>query len=358
MISLSDITQWIHQMLFQYLNGTLAYGIELVLAGVAVIVLVIVMAIIMIYAERKFAGHFQMRYGPNRVGKWGLLQAFADVLKLVLKECVTPKNADKKMFALAPIIITTVSFLAFAPFCFSKGIQLWDINVGVFYVTAISSLSVIGILMGGWASNNKYSLLGALRSGAQIVSYELSAGLSLAVIIMMSGSMSMSGIINAQSDGWWILKGHIPVIIAFVIHVIASTAEANRSPFDLAEGEQELTGGYHTEYSGMQFAMFFLSEYTNMFILAMLNITLFLGGWMPFHIPGFVAFNHVMDFIPGVVWFFGKTFFILYMMIWFRWTFPRLRIDKLLKLEWKYLLPISIVNLLVASFIMLVGWHF
>ncbi|MDP4184752.1 MAG: NADH-quinone oxidoreductase subunit NuoH [Bacteroidota bacterium] len=358
MISLSDITQWIHKMLFQYLNGTVAYGAELVLAGVAVIALVVAMAIIMVYAERKFAGFFQMRWGPNRVGKWGTLQAIADTVKLMLKECITPNNADKPMFKLAPIIITVVGFLALAPFAFAKGIVLWDMNIGVFYVTAISSLSVIGILMGGWASNNKYSLLGALRSGAQIVSYELSAGLSIAAIIVMSGSMSLNDIILAQTDGWWILRGHIPAIIAFVISIIASTAEANRSPFDLAEGEQELTGGYHTEYSGIQFALFFLAEYTTMFILAMLNITLFLGGWMPFHIPGLTVFNHIMDFIPGIVWFFGKTFFILFLMIWFRWTFPRMRIDKLLKLEWKYLLPISIVNLLFAAFITLMGWHF
>jgi NADH-quinone oxidoreductase subunit H len=248
--------------------------------------------------------------------------------------------------------------MALAPFSFANGLQMWDPNIGILYVTSVSALGVIGILMAGWSSNNKYSLLGAMRSGAQIVSYELSVGLSLLAIIVMSGTLSVHGIIQSQADGWWIYKGHIPAIIAFVFFIIASTAELNRAPFDLAEAEQELTAGFHTEYSGMQFAMFFLAEYTNMFIVSMIGATVFLGGWMPLHIGGLEGFNHIMALIPGFVWFFAKIFFIVFLIMWFRWTFPRMRIDQLLKLEWKYLLPMSIINLLVAALIVLMGWHF
>jgi NADH-quinone oxidoreductase subunit H len=195
-----------------------------------------------------------------------------------------------------------------------------------------------------------------MRCGAQIVSYELSAGLSLITIVLMTGSLSVNDIISSQGDLWWIFKGHIPAIVAFVVYIIASTAELNRTPFDLAEAEQELTAGFHTEYSGMRFAMFFLSDYSNMFVTSMLATTVFLGGWMPFHIPGLDGFNHVMDFIPGVVWFFGKTLGFIILFMWFRWTFPRLRIDQLLKLEWKYLLPVSIINMIVAAVITIMNW--
>lgn len=348
----------IHSRFVQWFGYTGASIAESVLVGILLITLVVVMAVIMIYMERKIAAFMQLRLGPMRVGKWGTLQAFADVFKLLLKEELIPTNADKLLFRMAPYIVLTVSFLAFAPFAFAPGLQLWDMNIGVLYVTAISSVGVIGILMAGWASNNKYSLLGAMRSGAQIVSYELSAGMSIITMVMLSQSMTVSGIIQSQADGWWIWRGHIPALIAFLVFAIASTAELNRAPFDLAEAEQELTAGFHTEYSGMQFAMFFLAEYTNMFIVSMLGTILFLGGWMPFHIPRLDGFNHLMDKIPAIVWFFGKVFLSIFIIIWFRWTFPRLRIDQLLKLEWKYLLPISIVNLIIASFLAYMGWIF
>jgi len=223
---------------------------------------------------------------------------------------------------------------------------------------AVSSMSVIGVLLAGWSSNNKYSLIGAMRSGAQIVSYELSVGLSLITIIVLAGSMQLSTIVEAQADGWFIFKGHIPAIIAFIIYLIAATAETNRGPFDLAEAESELTAGYHTEYSGIKFAFFYLAEFINMFIVASIAATVFWGGWMPFHIGGWEAFNNIMDYIPPFIWFFGKTFFIIFIIMWFKWTFPRLRIDQLLTLEWKYLLPINLFNVLLMAFIVLMGWHF
>jgi len=232
------------------------------------------------------------------------------------------------------------------------------LNIGVLFVSAVSSIMVISILMAGWASNNKYSLMGAMRSGAQIVSYELSAGLSILAVVVMTGSLQVSEIIESQRNGWWIFKGHLPMLIAFVTFIIAVTAETNRAPFDLAEAESELTAGFHTEYSGMKFALFFLAEYVNVFIVCAIGATLFLGGWMPFHIGNWEGFNHVMDYIPSSIWFFGKTFFLIFLIMWFRWTFPRLRIDQLLNLEWKYLLPISMINLLVVTAMAILGWHF
>jgi NADH-quinone oxidoreductase subunit H len=287
-----------------------------------------------------------------------MFQTVADTLKLIMKEGLTPDSADKFLFNLAPFIVMMVAMLLLAPIAFAKNFQIWDINIGVLYISAISSLSVIGILMAGWASNNKYSLLGAMRSGAQIVSYELSAGLAVLTIVVLTGSLQLSEIIAAQQNGWWIFKGHIPAVIAFVIFIIAVTAETNRAPFDLAEAESELTAGFHTEYSGMKFALFFLAEYINIFIVCAIGATLFLGGWMPLHIGSWEAFNNIMDYIPSSVWFMGKTFFLIFVIMWFRWTFPRLRIDQLLNLEWKYLLPISLLNLLLVAVIAILGWHF
>ena len=240
---------------------------------------------------------------------------------------------------------------------FGLGLHAIDFNIGVLYVMAVSSLGVIGVLLAGWSSNNKYSLIGAMRSGAQIVSYELSVGLSLVTIVILAGSMQLSTIVEAQRNCWFIFSGHIPAFIAFVIFLIASTAETNRGPFDLAEAESELTAGFHTEYSGIKFAFFFLAEYMNMFIVASMAATLFWGGWMPFHIPGWASFNGIMDYIPPFFWYMGKTMVVIFLMMWFKWTFPRLRIDQLLKLEWKFLLPINLFNILLMAFIVLMGWH-
>jgi NADH-quinone oxidoreductase subunit H len=308
--------------------------------------------------ERKVAAHIQIRLGPNRVGPGGIFQTVADTLKLIMKEGLVPDKADKFLFNLAPFVVMMVGMLLLAPIAFAKNFQIWDINIGVLYISSVSSLSVIGILMAGWASNNKYSLLGAMRSGAQIVSYELSAGFAVLTIVVLTGSLQLSEIVNAQQNGWWIFKGHIPAVIAFILYIIAVTAETNRAPFDLAEAESELTAGFHTEYSGMRFALFFLAEYINIFIVCAIGATLFFGGWMPLHIGNWEAFNHIMDYIPSSVWFMGKTFFLIFLIMWFRWTFPRLRVDQLLNLEWKYLLPISLFNLLLVAVIAILGWHF
>ncbi len=358
MFSLQHIAHSIHLWLNSSFSPGWAILMESVLVGLAAITLFAVLGLVLVLMERKVAAFMQIRLGPNRVGPKGMLQSLADTVKLMMKEGLTPDGADKFLFNLAPFLVIIVAMLILAPIAFANGLQLWDINIGVLYVSAVSSLSVIGILMAGWASNNKYSLLGAMRSGAQIVSYELSAGFSVLAIVVLTGSLSISDIIASQQNGWWIFKGHIPVIIAFVIFIIAVTAETNRAPFDMAEAESELTAGFHTEYSGMKFALFFLAEYINIFIVCAIGATLFFGGWLPLHIGSWEGFNHLMDYIPSSLWFFGKTFVLIFVIMWFRWSFPRLRIDQLLNLEWKYLLPISLFNLLLVTVVAIKGWYF
>ena len=354
----SVLTNSIHESLSSAMGETAVMITEMVIVGIIFLTLFAVLGLILVYVERKICAFFQQRLGPMRVGFWGTAQTLADLIKLLFKEPLITKNADKFLFNLAPFVLIIASFMAMAAIPFAKGLHAFDIDIGVFYITAISSIGVVGVLLAGWASNNKYSLIGAMRSGAQIISYELSVGLSLLTIIVLTGSLQFSEIIESQREGWWIFRGHIPAIIAFIIFLIASTAETNRGPFDLAEAESELTAGFHTEYSGMKFAFFFLAEFINMFIVAAIGATVFLGGWMPLHFGALESFNAIMDFIPPIFWFFGKTAFIIFLMMWFKWTFPRLRIDQLLTLEWKYLLPINLINILVMAFFVLMGWYF
>lgn len=354
----STLTGAIHSWLSGLMSSGWVTFTEMVLVGLVFLLMYALLGLFLVYLERKVCAIMQNRIGPNRVGKWGLLQTIADLIKLLMKELIPIRKSDPVLFNLAPFIVIIASFMAMAAIPYAKGLQAIDFNIGIFYVMAVSSLSVVGILLAGWSSNSKYSLIGAIRSGAQIVSYELSVGLSLLAIVVFSGTMQLSGIVESQANGWWIFKGHLPAFIAFVVFLIASTAEINRGPFDLAEAESELTAGFHTEYSGIKFAFFFLAEYMNMFIVSAIGATLFLGGWMPFHIGNWDGFNHIMNFIPSVVWFFSKTFFIILIIMWFKWTFPRLRIDQLLTLEWKYLLPISLFNIVFIAFIVLMGWHF
>ena len=354
----TSLTQWIDTSLHNAMSPFWAVVIEMLIAGVMILLFYALIGLFLVYAERKVCAFMQNRLGPNRVGPFGMFQTIADLVKLLMVELVPINKADKFLFNLAPFIVIIASFMAIAAIPFAKGLHAIDLNIGVLYVIAVSSMGVIGILLAGWSSNNKYSLIGAMRSGAQIVSYELSVGLSLITVVILAGSMQLSEIVTGQADGWFIFKGHIPAFIAFIIFLIASTAETNRGPFDLAEAESELTAGYHTEYSGIKFAFFFLAEYINMFIVASIAATVFLGGWMPFHVGHWDGFNRIMDFIPPFIWFIGKAFFVVFLMMWFKWTFPRLRIDQLLTLEWKYLLPINLVNILIMSFLVLMGWHF
>jgi NADH-quinone oxidoreductase subunit H len=271
------------------------------------------------------------------------------MIKILLKELIHIDRADQLLFRLAAFFVLIASVGTFGALPFAKGLHAVDFNMGVFYLLAISSLGVVGILLAGWSSNSKYTMIGAMRSGAQLISYELSCGLSLLAIVALSGTMQLSEIVALQADSWFIFQGHVPAVIAFFTYLIAGHAETNRGPFDLPEAESELTAGYHTEYSGIQFGFFYLAEYMNMFIIAGIAATMFLGGWMPLHIPGWEAFNHAMDYIPPVIWFLGKTFMCVFLALWVRWSFPRLRIDQLLKFEWKILMPICLINILLMA---------
>jgi NADH-quinone oxidoreductase subunit H len=328
------------------------------LSLVAVAGLVAFVGMFLVYLERKIAGHFQCRLGPMRVGPHGILQTLADTFKLLFKEDTVPLKADRAMHLLAPFLSLTATVLVLGIVPYSPSLQIVDLNIGVLYVTAISGLGVMGILLGGWSSYNKWSLLGAMRAGAQIISYEISATLALLVVVLLSGTMSLSGIVQSQASGWWIWRAPVVGLVSFIIYLIASTAEVNRTPFDIPEGESELTGGYHTEYSGLRFAFFFLSEFINMFIVSALAATLFLGGWMPLRIGSWETFNAVMGLIPPAVWFLLKTSAVLFLFMWVRWTFPRLRVDQLMRLEWKILLPIGFTNLVLASLAVLWNLYF
>lgn len=358
MQDLSFITDWIHTTLSRFLPEWATVTVECLFIGVGLLLVYALLALFYIYYERKVCAAFQCRLGPNRVGPWGLLQSFADMFKMLIKELIELKHVDKFLFALAPYLVIIASMLAFAVLPWGNGLQVIDFNIGIFFLVAVSSIGVLGILLAGWSSNNKFTLIGSLRSGAQMVSYEISVGLVVITMVCLSGTMSIGGIVAEQSDLWFIFKGHVPALIAFVIYMIAGTAETNRGPFDLPEAESELTAGYHTEYSGMHFGFFYLAEYLNLFIVSGVASLLFLGGWMPLHIPGWEAFNYIMDFIPSVIWFIGKAIFLSFIIIWFKWTFPRLRIDQMLALEWKYLMPISLFNLALMVLVIVFGWHF
>ncbi len=358
MFDFSVVTSWIHSLLTSWMPEGLAIFLECLVIAVALILVYAVIAVIMIYMERKVCGAFQCRLGPNRLGPWGVFQLFADMIKMLTKEVIEIKNSDKFLYNLAPYIVVLASLMAFACIPMNKGAEIIDFNVGIFFLMSASSIGIVGILLAGWSSNNKFSLIGAMRSGAQMVSYELSVGLSILTIVVLTDTMQFSEIVERQADCWFIFKGHIPAMIAFVIYLIAGNAEVNRGPFDLPEAESELTAGYHTEYSGMHFGFFYVAEFVKLFIVASVAATVFLGGWMPLHISGLDGFNAAMDYIPGFIWFFGKAFFVVWLLMWIKWTFPRLRIDQILTLEWKYLIPIGLCNLLLMTIIVVFKLHF
>ena len=356
----SLLTQWIDNFLEQTLGMPewLSTTVECVLVGFCLLLVYSLLALFYIWYERKICAAFQCRLGPNRVGPWGLLQSFADMFKMLIKELISLNHVDKFLFALAPYLVILASMLAFAVLPWGNGLQVINFNIGIFFLIAVSSIGVLGILLAGWSSNNKFTLIGAMRSGAQMVSYELSVGLSVLTIVAFAGTMNIVELVEAQDHLWFIFSGHIPAIIAFIIYMIAGTAETNRGPFDLPEAESELTAGYHTEYSGIHFGFFYLAEYLNLFIVSGVAALLFFGGWMPLHIPGWEGFNQVMDYIPSVIWFIGKAVVLSFVIIWFKWTFPRLRIDQLLALEWKYLLPINLFNLVLMVLVIMYNFHF
>jgi len=340
-----NITKTITELLSGFMSEGAANIGAMVTIALIYLAIFAVAGLYLVLLERKVAAWFQLRLGPNRVGYWGLLQTMADALKLVSKELTGTVKADKFLYNLAPYFVIVSSLMALSVFPFTQEFQAFDINIGVFFLIAISSIGVIGILLGGWASNNKFALIGAMRSGVQTISYELSVGLSLLTMVLLTGTLQLSEIVEVQKNGWLIVQGHIPAVIAFMIYMIAGTAETNRAPFDMVEAESELGAGFHTEYSGMKFAYFFLAEFINMFIIAAIATTVFFGGWLsPFGIT---------ESIPwlGVFWFIGKTFMLVFLMMWFRWTFPRLRVDQLLTLEWKYLLPLNLLNIILMAVI-------
>jgi len=315
---------------------------------------VLVAVTFMVLLERKVIAWVQVRLGPMRVGPYGVLQPVADVVKLMTKEDITPVKADRWVFTAAPMIALIPALMVFAviPFgpevsIFGRRVTLYitDINVGLLYIISVASIGVYGIILAGWSSNSKYPLLASLRASAQLISYEVAVTMTLVSMIVTAGTMSMVGIVNAQlNHGVWYLFAQP---LAFFIYFVGGLAETNRAPFDLPEAEQELTGGFHTEYSGMRFALFFLAEYANMIVVSSVATTLFLGGWLrPF--PN-VAFLGFLDFIPGWIWFLLKTFVWLYIFLWVRATLPRYRYDQLMRLGWKVLIPLAILNVVITA---------
>lgn len=361
MFDFSIVTTWFDSLLRETLGlgDFLSILIECVLVGVFILAAYAMLAIVLIFMERKVCAYFQCRLGPMRVGPWGVFQVFADVLKMLQKEIFFVDKADKLLYLVAPFLVLIASVGTFSFMPWNKGAGILDFNVGIFLLTAISSIGVVGVFLAGWGSNNKYSVVSAMRGAVQMISYEMSLCLCLITAVVLTGTMQISGIVEAQSGpfGWLVFQGHIPAIIAFIVFLVAGNAEANRGPFDLPEAESELTAGYHTEYSGMGFGFFYLAEYLNMFVIAGVATTVFLGGWMPIHI-GVAGVDSFMDCIPGIVWFLGKAFLLVWVLLWIRWSFPRLRIDQMLALEWKYLLPINLFNLVLMVLVIVYQFHF
>ncbi len=318
-----------------------------VLKTLAILVPVLISVAYLTLAERKVMAAMQMRVGPNVVGPFGLMQPFADALKMLTKETIVPTGANRILFIVAPLLTMTLAMIAWAVVPVNEGWAIADINVGVLYLFAISSLGVYGIIIAGWASNSKYAFLGALRSAAQMVSYEVSMGFVMVTVLLCAGSLNLTDIVMAQQRIWFI----IPLFPMFVVFFISILAETNRAPFDLAEGESEIVGGFHVEYSAMSFGLFFLGEYANMILMSAMTAILFLGGWLS-PIP-FAPFT----WVPGPIWFIAKICLVLFMFVWVRATFPRFRYDQLMRLGWKVFLPLSLGWLILTAGVLLAfGW--
>ncbi|MBH5320574.1 NADH-quinone oxidoreductase subunit NuoH [Paenibacillus sp. GSMTC-2017] len=326
-----------------WLTEPLTWGNALIMFLWVVLFLLIVLGFVTyaIYFERKVIGWMQLRIGPNRVGPLGLLQSVADIFKLLIKEDTIPRKADRLLFIVAPPLAFIPAFMVLAVIPYSQNLYFADLNVGLLYYVALSGVSTLAIVLGGWASNNKYALIGGMRSAAQMISYEVPLVISIVGVVLLSGSLNLRDIVAAQAGGWFWDWNIIPQIIGFVVFYIAALSELNRTPFDLPEAESELVAGYHVEYSGFRFAFFMLAEYVYVYAIAALTTVLFLGGWHP-PVP-------FLDFVPGIIWFLLKFTFIVFSLFWIRASFPRIRVDQLMSLGWKVLLPVALLNVFLTA---------
>ncbi len=318
-----------------------AYTIEKIIFAAALLAFISISVLFLIWMERKVSAHIQSRLGPMHVGGWhGWAQTIADMVKLLFKEDIIPAKADKWVHRIAPIVVFVPSLMAFLVIPFEKNLIGQDLNVGILLIFAFSSLAVLAIIMGGWASNNKYTLIGGIRSAAQMVSYEIPLVLSVLSVVMMVGSLKLNDIVEAQSRVWFVFSQPL----AFMLYIIAGTAEVNRTPFDLPEAESEIVSGYNTEYSGLKYGFFMLSEFTNMLIVSLVAATVFMGGWLgPKWLP-----------LPGIIWLLLKTYLIVFVLMWVRWTFPRLRVDRLMDFGWKILIPLAFINIFITGLFMVI----
>jgi NADH-quinone oxidoreductase subunit H len=335
----------------EQIDALIRFGINVLIIILKIVVVLAVALLHVAYAtyfERKVIGHMQVRLGPMRVGPHGLLQPFADGLKLFFKEDIIPAQADKAMFYLAPVIFMAASMVNLSVIPYSQNFVIADLNIGLLFIFALAGIGVYGIFISGWASNSKYAFIGGLRSSAQVISYEIAMGLSLVGVMIMAGSLSLSDIVRAQQESIFGIYA-IPQIVAFVIFTISAVAETNRTPFDLPEAESELVAGYFTEYSGFRFALFFLGEYIAMLIMASLATVCFLGGWtLPWYITKVLPF---LNYVPGIVWFLVKVYAFIFFYYWIRATVPRYRYDQLMQIGWKILIPIALANILVTGLV-------
>ncbi len=338
-MELTPILAWLEKQLLALVEWIglplwVAQLLEMFVAAAVVIAMCLLVVLFLVWWERKLSGHFQQRFGPMRTGWHGWLQTIADAIKLIQKEDIIPRSVDRKVFFWAPVICFVSSYAAFAAIPWGEGLIPTDLNIGILYILSITTFVVISLLMAGWSSNNKYALLGGMRSAAQIVSYEVPLTLSVLGVVMIVGSLSMVAIVEAQEKvyQWFVFRQPL----GFLIYLIAATAETNRAPFDIPEAEQELVAGFNIEYSGMKFAMFFLAEFLNLFLVSAIATTLFLGGWQG-------------PFLPSWLWFVLKTTFVIFLIIWFKWTYPRLRVDQLMEFCWKVLLPLAFLNLIISG---------
>ncbi|MCK4857187.1 MAG: NADH-quinone oxidoreductase subunit NuoH [candidate division Zixibacteria bacterium] len=338
-MEISTLLRWLGSILFKVVDSLglplwVAELLQMISAAAIVLGAGLLVVLFLVWWERKLSGHFQQRFGPMRTGWHGWIQTVVDGVKLLQKEDIIPKTVDRKVFFWAPVLCFSVSYAAFAVIPWGQGLWPTDLNIGILYILAVTTFVVIALLMAGWSSNNKYALLGGMRAAAQIISYEVPLMLSILGVIMLVQSLSMVKIVEAQGGifGWFIFKQPL----GFLIYLVAATAETNRAPFDIPEAEQELVAGFNIEYSGMKFAMFFMAEFLNLFLVAAIATTIFLGGWRG-------------PWLPSWVWFMGKTLFLVFVIIWFKWTYPRLRVDQLMEFCWKVLLPLAFLNLIVSG---------